>query len=283
MSRPETPRVCVTQAGDAVYGFYHSDCSTEILCKRDVEYMCCAVHNGDLTLQLLAWGDANPVFNAFLIIASIINIYLAFLIYRNKSLNAHPMKLFSYIAASDSIYLSNQFFYQETCKLGLPHLRSWTVYWAPATYSNLNKALYMTATTFLWVEYFAFYWTAILTVYLIFDLLLVIKRPFADKAKYMRIYELSSPVLAALFATWLYVDSGSNKSNNRAFGVFLVLYILIVMVGVYSSVTALRVLSKSGISKTIRGLVLKRHVSLIALYCVSNMYIAVESYYGLTG
>jgi hypothetical protein len=62
-----------------------------------------------------------------------------------------------------------------------------------------------------------------------------------------------------------------------------VLYILIVMAGVYSSVTAMRVLSKSGISKTIRGLVLKRHVSLIALYCVSNMYIAIESYLGLTG
>jgi hypothetical protein len=73
--------------------------------------MCCAVHNGDLTLQLLARGDANPVFNAYLIIVSVINIYLAFLIYRNKNLNAHPMKLFSYIAASDSIYLSNQFFY----------------------------------------------------------------------------------------------------------------------------------------------------------------------------
>lgn len=84
------------------------------------------------------------------------------------------------------------------------------MYWAPATYRNLNKALYQTATTFLWVDYFAFYWSAILTVYLIFDLLLVIKRPFADKAKYMRIYELSSPILAALFATWLYFDSHNN-------------------------------------------------------------------------
>ena len=69
--------------------------------------MCCAVHNGDLTLQLVTAWDASAYFNAYLFIVALINIYLAFLIYRNKSLKAHPMKLFSYIAISDSIYLSN--------------------------------------------------------------------------------------------------------------------------------------------------------------------------------
>ncbi len=111
----------------------------------------------------------------------------------------------------------------------------------------------------------------------------MIKRPFADKAKYMRVYEISSPILAAIFASWLYVDSSNEKSHNTAFITFLVLYSLIVASGIYSSLTALVDLSKSGISKAIRSLALKRHVSLIALYCVSNYYIAMESYYGLKG
>lgn len=118
---------------------------------------------------------------------------------------------------------------------------------------------------------------------MILDLLIMIKRPFADKAKYMRIYEISSPILATIFATWLYLDSASEKKSNSAFFTYLVLYCLIVISGVYSSLTALVDLSKSGISKAIRSLALKRHISLITLYCISNFYIALESYYGLMG
>ena len=51
--------------------------------------------------------NANPWFNAFLLVAALVNLYLALLIARNKSLQAHPMKLFKYIAIADCIYLSN--------------------------------------------------------------------------------------------------------------------------------------------------------------------------------
>ena len=99
----------------------------------------------------------------------------------------------------------------------------------------------------------------------------------------MRVYELTSPLLAAVFATWLYHDSASEKSNKNAFYTYLVLYSLILFFGLYSSIVAFVDLSESGISRAIRTLALKRHVSLIALYCFSNFYIALQSYYGLKG
>jgi len=38
---------------------------------------------------------------------AILNIYFASLIFRNKSLQAHPMKLFMYIGIAESIFFSN--------------------------------------------------------------------------------------------------------------------------------------------------------------------------------
>lgn len=85
-------------------------CSGEQGCRSEVEFMCCASITGKWTFQLVEFGDANPWFNAYLFLAALVNLYLALLINRNKALQAHPMKLFKYIAVADCGYLSNQFF-----------------------------------------------------------------------------------------------------------------------------------------------------------------------------
>jgi len=143
----------------------------------------------------------------------VLNLYLASIIWRHKQLQAHPMKLFMYLALADSIYVGNQFFNTLICPLQLPKIWNTTINFRPTTFMNLNYVLMQQAKIFAFIDFFAFYWYAILTFYLILDLILVTKNPFADKTKYMKFYEISSPILAFSFATWLSLDQLNRNGN----------------------------------------------------------------------
>jgi len=58
-----------------------------------------------------------------------------------------------------------------------------------------------------------------------------------------------------------------------SFGFFVVLYGLILISAIYSTIFANVKLGKPGISEEVRSLVLKRHVAAIIIYTVFNLYI----------
>jgi hypothetical protein len=51
------------------------------------------------------------------------------------------MRLFMYIAASDTIFYSNNFIMAVACTLKLPQLMDYTVFFSAATAENQHRAL----------------------------------------------------------------------------------------------------------------------------------------------
>ena len=126
------------------------------------------------------------------------NLWFASMIFRNKSLQAHPMKLFMYIAVADSLYYSNQFFMYADCTLHLPQLMDYTVYFTRSTDKHLFRALYIQYLSVQTFEYFGVLLTFSLNFFLIFDLVMMIRHPFSDKSRYMVWYLSLSTVFAIL-------------------------------------------------------------------------------------
>jgi TRAP-type mannitol/chloroaromatic compound transport system permease small subunit len=58
-----------------------------------------------------------------------------------------------------------------------------------------------------------------------------------------------------------------------SFVLYLILYVLIVVFAIYTSVFAYFKLNKPGISKEVRSLVFKRHVAAILIYTACNLYV----------
>lgn len=125
----------------------------------------------------------------------------------------------------------------------------------------MNRVLFDNQLRYLYIEFFGFYYTLILTLMVIFDLMIVIKYPFADKGRSMRIYEYLAPTIALVLSLWLIVDSTHRNRSNVAFNFYVILYSIALALGVISSIYAFRALSKPGICRTVRLLILKRHVT----------------------
>lgn len=156
-----------------------------------------------------AWSNSKWL-SAYNILIAAFNLWFAYMIQRNKSLNVHPMKLFMYIAIADSIYYSNQFFSRLLCLWGFPRMLNATVFWNREGPSALYRALYVDFISVQSIEVFGLGLSASLNFCLILDLILMMKTPFANKGQYMTKYLLISPLVALAFAIGVTIQI-SNK------------------------------------------------------------------------
>ena len=115
---------------------FSTDCGNDSECQINIQYLCCITERQEGTE--LVQNSTNIInivlLNVYLIVFAFINLYLTFLMYRNKNLQAHPMKLFILMALADCIYLSNLFFAQQYCRFGLDYLYAWTIRWDGSSY-----------------------------------------------------------------------------------------------------------------------------------------------------
>ena len=106
-------------------------------------------------------------------------------------------------------------------------------------------------------EIFWLYMTIALNLCLCLDLFLMIRYPFAKKDKLMNIYvwvSLVASIVVSIKSAW---------ATN----------IIFLVTGVGSSIFAFSFLNKPGISREIRSLVLKRHISSIVFFFVADQYV----------
>jgi hypothetical protein len=120
-----------------------SDCDPMVNCKNLTEKVCYAFETGEVWVQLTYFGNQSQWSNVFFLAVAVFNLWFASVIWRNKSLQAHPMKLFMYIALTDALYYSNQFFVYNTCKIRLPQLISYTIFYDYADYYYQYRALFI--------------------------------------------------------------------------------------------------------------------------------------------
>jgi hypothetical protein len=74
----------------------------------------------------------------------------------------------------------------------------YTVFWGAATIENQHRALFLQYGNILFMESFGLFLSIFLNYCLIFDLFIMIRYPFSDKAKYMTLYQWGSVVAATV-------------------------------------------------------------------------------------
>jgi hypothetical protein len=147
-----------------------------------------------------------------------------------------------------------------------------TVFWNKDGYSSLYRALYIDFISVQTIEIFGLGLSASLNFCLILDLIFMMKSPFANKGQYMTKYLLISPLVAFAFAIGVTIQTLNSKKNKVMFWLISIVYIAIYTTGIYSIFIANQMLSKPGISASVRKLIMKRHTAGIILFIVCNLY-----------
>jgi hypothetical protein len=217
------------------------------------------------------------MFNLFV---TVFNIWFASVIFRNKNLQAHPMKLFAYISLAEALYYGNQFAVYNTCFFKLPQLFSYTVYWSDASYSNQYRALYLFFISQTFIEILGLWISLLLNFCLVMDLVIMITNPFDQKEKYMTMYVWSSGLLAVIFSATMdrsvMIDF---QSGEEGWWAIFIAYWILFFFAIGSLIFAYKSLSKPGISQAARSLVLKRHAAGIAIFLITNLYVTALTFY----
>ena len=152
---------------------------------------------------------------------------------------------------------------------------AWTVFYKKSSESRY-RALYQCYFNTQMIEILGLLLSATFNLCLIYDLITMLQSPFADKKQSLRKYLafcIPFSMILALASTHELLDS---KSQYKFFGTFFALfYIFVYLIGLYSCYLAYKILSKPGISGSLRSLILKRHTAGIILFQVCNLYVLV--------
>ena len=92
------------------------------------------------------------------------------------------------IAVIDSVTFSNQFFLTYSCVFKLPDIYVLTAFWKPATVESRLKAFSILLYSGTFIELFGIFFSICLNICLQIDLILMIRDPFKDKSKNLRVY-----------------------------------------------------------------------------------------------
>lgn len=184
------------------------------------------------------------------------------------------MRLFMYIAFADASLGYTQFFAQMACKLGLPTFFAYSLFESGDIQEKCLYA-YQTINLAFVSEVFWLFMACALNTCLCLDLILMIKYPFAKKAQFMNWYLSVSTILSLLVAvrpSWVFGRSVYIKTNV----ILLISYAIFIVAGVVSSIFAYNFFSRPGMSREVKDLIMKRHISCIVFFFVVNQYVMIS-------
>ena len=110
-----------------------------------------------------------------------------------------------------------------------------------------------------------------------FDLILMIKHPFDSKASRIAKYHISSYTIGIIAGLEKVFFPEALGGQSYLGWTQLISFICFMIMGLFSSFWACSKLSKPGISREVRMLVLKRHVSYIICYFLCNLYLVMQA------
>jgi hypothetical protein len=194
---------------------------------------------------------------------------LALVIYCNKELQIHPMKMFMVMALVDAATCLVIMEANDICKLSLYKVFAATVYFSTDPYAQYRATwILIAAKNFAIV--FLMLLSNMLNTCLAVDLILMIKHPFKVKEKRFSLYIWFSVCASVLIcAAWvLTFDYRFLKTYNELWPVpsFYVAIFTTVVMGAYfviaivSVIYAIKQLCRPGISRSSRNIVFLRHV-----------------------
>ena len=215
----------------------------------------------------------------YLILASFFgNAMLYGVIAYDPKLRVHPMTLFATVAFLDGSLFWIYFVEPYMCPV-YQHNIFYAVTFPFTLNADTALQYYDSAGFFVWFSFLkSFFWTAsmVFNICICFDLILMIKHPFDSKAKRIVKYHISSYTIGIIAGLEKVFFPEALGGQSYLGWTQLISFICFMIMGLFSSFWACSKLSKPGISREVRMLVLKRHVSYIICYFLCNLYLMMQ-------
>ena len=142
---------------------------------------------------------------------------------------------------------------------------------------------------FVYFALSSFFWlmTMMLTICVCFDLLQMVQYPFKRHHKRTPIYIFVSVSLSFIFsviksygAIQFYLSDQNSVNVITAYTWFeLLLWFFFLFTAVYSIFVALKKLSQPGVSREVRILITKRHITYVICFLVCNLFVVVNRFH----
>jgi hypothetical protein len=205
---------------------------------------------------------------------------MALVIWYNKELQAHPMKLIFVIAFVETSLAMITYTSYNVCTYHLYEFFAETVYFRSDLYAQ-QRALWVLAVSANFFSIFFIFMNIVLNAALAIDLILMLKYPFKAKEPRIPMYVITAFITSCLLCiTWVMTVAKSQQLNTIRpakpvmwFAVTLI--VLQLLISIVSIIYALVKLCRPGISKESRKLVLIRHILSIIFFNISNLYIII--------
>lgn len=107
------------------------------------------------------------------------------------------------------------------------------------------------------------------------DLILMIKHPFVSKSKRIIRYHIFTYIVASIAVLENLNEDVVSSDQNFMIYTQVFAFLAFFFMGIGSSVFALNRLCKPGVSREVRILILKRHISYILAYFMCNVYLLI--------
>ena len=211
----------------------------------------------------------------FLAAASFVCFVLIFCtIYRNKRLQAHPMKIFMYMAALDSYtYASYLLCTFNPIASGYYKLVSWTLLMAatPQSYYRSAEAVY---DTMIFLERLFWVPTIIFVICISVDLILLVRYPFSDHQKRVQGY-IFVTIFVSVVTAALKLTSALTQGKSQTFLVYLEIieYGILGLFALSSIIITTYRLMQPGCKQELKSLIVKRHILFITVFLFCNMFV----------
>ena len=217
------------------------------------------------------------------------NALLAYVIYVDKKLQAHPMRLFMSVALLDAALFWNIGSINYICSAELNVLLIWSL---GMEYSlNVDYVLFQVVGNFyLFMNSFLWSSSLVLNICLCIDLVKTVKYPFSMKDSRLRKYliiSFASGLLSGFerFYSIEYIKGhGEEDDIQRLVSILvtclseLALFAIFSVAGIFSCVYAYLRLNKPGVSQEVRQLILRRHITYIIFYMFCNLFFMGSEY-----
>jgi hypothetical protein len=205
---------------------------------------------------------------------------MALVIWWNKELQVHPMKLILYIAMVDTALSLISFTSYNICAWKIYEFFSHYVYFRTDWFAY-QRSLWVINVSANYFSVFLIFMSIMLNACLAVDLILMLKHPFKSKEARIPLYLVSSIAVTVFITTaWLMTVYKSPVTSTIVPAKWvlkcaILIIILQLLVSIYSVIYALWKLCKPGISKESRRLVLIRHILSIVFFNISQAYLII--------
>lgn len=153
-----------------------------------------------------------------------------------------------FIAVADSSIFCNQFFSFMSCRMYIPQVMCWTMFFKPSTYKCQDRAIKMIFVSSNFWEVFWIMVTLQLNICLCVDLVLMIKYPFQDKQSRMKYYLTSAVVIPFIIGMLNVFYLNQGQTLRWPYILYSVWFSCFMIAAFYSTIYAGSKLIRPGIS-----------------------------------